>query len=86
MKLVLNEGDISYNQPSDMLYISIDGHPLDACDEIEDIWEQGITVMRTSGMITGIEIYKFCERYPNTPIIIDVCSKEPFQLSIPFTI
>lgn len=84
--ITIQKDNISYHQPSDMLYIFVDGCSLDVCDEIEDVWEQGITVMRTDNKISGIEIYDFKERWNNLPVVIDVQSKKPFQLKIPFTI
>lgn len=78
--------EVSYAPTVDMLYIVHDGGSLDACDEIEDIWPQGITVMTTDGTVSGIEIYDFMKTYGNSPLVIDVMAQTPFKLEIPFSL
>ena len=86
MTLSAKRDEVAYAPAVDMLYIVQNGGSLDACDEIEDVWPQGITVMTTDESISGIEIYDFKERYGEPPLTIDVQASEPFRLEIPFAL
>lgn len=86
MTYSVKRDEVAYAPAADMLYIVQNGGSLDVCDELEDVWPQGITVMTTNGELSGIEIYDFLKRYGNPPIIIDVQASRPFRLEIPFAI
>ena len=88
MTVTLKRDEISYSPAVDMLYIVPDGGSIEVASEIEDLWDKGISVYRSSpnGGIGGIEIYDFKSTYGEPPMVIDVPAREPFKIEIPFAI
>ena len=83
----LSHGDVSYVRALDMLYAVYNDGDLACCDELEDL-APGITVMKTGGELSGVEIYDFEKTYGEPPLSLLVESTiiEPFILEIPFAL
>lgn len=88
MTYCVKQDEVAYSPAVDMLYIVLPGGSIEAASEIEDFWDIGISVFHKypDGGLGGIEIYDFKERYGEPPLVINVPSREPFKLEIPFAV